>query len=662
MFTYGQNLDHLNSNDIKFYSNNVDFKTFDPTGLIQIEKTKDLIASNISGQLIRLNEASNEIDTIIYNSFPIHKLKTNSLKDRIAICGGSTFQEIDAFSLSIKSSYSNSDIYILSFSYVTNKKTIALGTNESGLIFIDNNNHSKIIKKIEDVKDRIWCVEYDSINQIVVAGTSEGKILIVDINKNYLTKIIDAHESDVTGIFVLGNSEKFVSCDNSSIKVWDILSGALLQTIFSDSLGKVISILYDSKNDILIAYGFENTLKAWSLKENQLLFDYKPIVEITDIDQPDSLINTINTNMATGYIDKVSLSKQMKVKFVEDILPSCIAANNCNLFGVIDKFKNIGIYDITNGELIKELDIKSTERSYISNACDLNSSCSSFLFGDIRGGIYEWNLYKKQTNKLFDNCIAVIGGERITTLSYFYDGLIFYGGGSRFRIGATSTPNLETSKLMKTKQLVKKVDRYFNLLELQNLDTTISCMATCSEKGMLVAGTSSGTVRIYDIYTSKILKEVNYARGIWDIGVSMNNRYLCIGYGEESIEVLDIEDEYSIVFNKSDIGSPVIRILFNNNYESFVVISKKATFLLNLTTLKLSKLLESPSNYTISAAAMHADDLLLGYEKTLSDNNYAELNLNNENSQSFLSAFIDIERKLVTLINENGIISTLGYK
>ena len=94
----------------------------------------------------------------------------------------------------------------------------------------------------------------------IVSGSLDGTIKIWDLQTGQLLQTLEGHPHAVPSVAVRGG--KIVSGANSIIKIWDLQTGQLLQTL-EGHIHRVTSLAM-GEGKIVVAGTLNNTIKVWS--------------------------------------------------------------------------------------------------------------------------------------------------------------------------------------------------------------------------------------------------------------------------------------------------------------------------------------------------------------------------------------------------------------
>ena len=279
-----------------------------------------------------LNEKKNEIfENLIINNLNNHFILNNSK--------------------SILNIYFDTWIYCMKL--LINKK-LAIGVRTS-ILFIINNENFNIDLKINNNKQRLYCIEQIK-NGNIILSFSNGDIRIIKISNNsyeIIQDIYNAHNYQrIYNIIELKNNINefnFISCsEDKSIKLWSIRNNNnIYEEIFQIKEEEEIFNIKEIKNNIIIydIYKLEK-IKFYDIQEK------KEIKQINNLKLSDWWNNFIIIN------NKVIICGNEKIYFI----------------------------DINTYLIIKEINYNCI----ICSGVKINEN--SFIIGDYKGNLVEFNI------------------------------------------------------------------------------------------------------------------------------------------------------------------------------------------------------------------------------------------------------------------------------
>jgi len=245
------------------------------------------------------------------------------------------------------------DTWIYCMKLLINKK-LAIGVRTS-ILFIINNENFNIDLKINNNKQRLYCIEQIK-NGNIILSFSNGDIRIIKISNNsyeIIQDIYNAHNYQrIYNIIELKNNINefnFISCsEDKSIKLWSIRNNNnIYEEIFQIKEEEEIFNIKEIKNNIIIydIYKLEK-IKFYDIQEK------KEIKQINNLKLSDWWNNFIIIN------NKVIICGNEKIYFI----------------------------DINTYLIIKEINYNCI----ICSGVKINEN--SFIIGDYKGNLVEFNI------------------------------------------------------------------------------------------------------------------------------------------------------------------------------------------------------------------------------------------------------------------------------
>lgn len=127
-------------------------------------------------------------------------------------------------------------------------------------------------------------VAITSDSQKIVTGSDDKKIIIWRINGK-LIQILNEHNSEtfvnykdhsgkVTAVVITPDDERIISASlDSTIKIWDLKSCLLLQTIY-DFNSPICALVITTDGKQIICSSYDKTIKVWDLTEDKIVQDF----------------------------------------------------------------------------------------------------------------------------------------------------------------------------------------------------------------------------------------------------------------------------------------------------------------------------------------------------------------------------------------------------
>ncbi|MGK7918660.1 MAG: protein kinase [Trichodesmium sp.] len=178
--------------------------------------------------------------------------------------------------------YSHRDGAIFSVAISPDGETIASGGADHK-IKIWNQRNGELLYRLQEHRDRVFCVTYSNINKTLIAGenypqnqifassSADGSIKIWQVGCCESLKTLKGHSGAVYSVAFSANGQILVSGGaDKTIKLWDVFTGELLNS-FKGHTRDVLSVAISPDNQILASGSMDGTVKLWNLLTGELL-------------------------------------------------------------------------------------------------------------------------------------------------------------------------------------------------------------------------------------------------------------------------------------------------------------------------------------------------------------------------------------------------------
>jgi len=136
----------------------------------------------------------------------------------------------------------------------------------------DNNTHDGFLG--------IWSVRFSGDGKRLVAGATEGRIIVYDIESRTILHSFDGHNADVNAVCFADSSSPHIvysGSDDNILKVWDTRSMGGDREVGA-FVGHIEGLTYiDSKGDgrYILSNGKDQSMKLWDLRMIMSRHDFK---------------------------------------------------------------------------------------------------------------------------------------------------------------------------------------------------------------------------------------------------------------------------------------------------------------------------------------------------------------------------------------------------
>jgi len=585
-------------------------------GIIKMPNSSNFVFANGYGELISYNKDLNTYKIINqYNDY-IHDIKLLDGTKSFVSIGGHTIKEINQETFYEEKVYIDTTMYFLSFCWIKEKQLYVLGTDNNGIVIFDVSNKMKIIKNIKN-EERVWAIDYDTVNRVIIAGLSNGDILLINPYDKYSTIKIKGHESDITCVKAIPNN-KYITLDATEVKIWNV-DGSLFKN-FTDTICEGFqSFVLNNDSESVIIVGFVNTIMIWNFLDNKLLYsNVLPNENNISIKTSKITYKPENQCIKNGYIKAVCLTNGNENTILSGINPIRITSvNKCNNIGVLDDNNNISVCEVQTGNIIKKAKRPKKYELFYTSALSLSNDCNLLYFGDSVGRLFVWDIGKNKDPE----SILLLGkldkngkvASAYRDYSTKFNGLLFYASeisvgyiDQRIRIN-----NKDISK--KEKVFFKKMKR--NFLEFKNFSIAlINSIDINKEHSFVAVGTNEGILRVFYLYeNSNMIKESKYDYAITNVRFSNNNKYLSICLRNGEIRILECLNNFKEIRKLNTQSYYDNKLLFTNKDDTLIIFNNNEIKLIDFRNGKEIKKFVSPENYVISDVNYYNNNLLVAF-------------------------------------------------
>jgi WD40 repeat protein len=309
-----------------------------------ISKIKKFDLRYLRDELIRLIHEEQETKS---------KIETESLLKNLKVIIDLAQNEIEKYQNELKM---NKIVKFEPINFVDDIDLFGNFSIKQNEIDISTENLSLIcVKTLNDVSSDInLSIELIDDNRVAV-GTKSGIIKVWNINSAELIQTLskDGHQSSITCIKWLNKSNILASgSEDQTIKVWDLNTGQLIKTLIEHS-GKIMNLCFSEL--YLISGSCDNTIKLWDIKQ----FNH-----LNTLNEHNGCVNDVkclNNLLISGSSDKtvkiwcINYLKLIKTLHghLEGVIQISLIPNKNDLMISYSTDSMLKIWDIGKGECIK---------------------------------------------------------------------------------------------------------------------------------------------------------------------------------------------------------------------------------------------------------------------------------------------------------------------
>lgn len=229
----------------------------------------------------------------------------------------------------------------------------------------------KLVRTIEGHEGIIFSIAFDPAGQTLASGSDDGKVKLWDVTSGELLRTLDGHEGAIYSVAFDPMGRTLASGgDDSSVRLWDTASGKLLRTLdalkeyFTEAIystGAVYSVAFDPAGRTLASAG-SNIVRLWDTISGKLLNTLKDETSYT----VESLaFDPTGRTLASGCTASVNSVKLWKV--ASGKLLSTLEGHNRDVYGVAfdptgqmlasgSSDKTVKLCDTASGKLLRTLE------------------------------------------------------------------------------------------------------------------------------------------------------------------------------------------------------------------------------------------------------------------------------------------------------------------
>lgn len=603
-------------------------------------KTLIFLIFNLLTLTFSVNSQSQEIVFPIKHSGTLTSLKYSPSRQYIATASNDfTIKLWKTDGISLIRTFSGHKASVTCMDFSKNEKYIVSGGNDSTIIIWDINT-GKIVNETIRIKDKITSVCFNPDSKSVYVGTNRGKLLGINIssgktekeltyeslkithlsffknNHNLLvslSKQSDNQEINSIGSFILvdlnfsnkpfvisnykenvsqfcfnaDSSKIFTAADNGMVRVWNATS--YIEEISLKNINLTPGFLFISANSKMIGVLGQksNTINIWRIS-GEKLFDF-------NIDKGKVIFGEFNSDFTNIHI--------------------------CSDLG---KFS---VYDLNAREQEKIGIFLQTESTVSSMA--LSSTSAKIAIGFKNGIIQIFDLVHSQSIKVFypktTQILSMSFSKDDKKLIVSKDQSVIYDDNSPYpTVGESNISVIETTSITSCQNIVLKND-YSTVL--------------CTNGNNILAGLNNGTIKIYDINTTKELNTIQaHDYDILDMSLSSDGKNIITSSMDATIKIFKIESTKLTLLNSIPFNSEVNNVKCFSNKTLIASEKKSGIYILPKATLQNSISLKF-SNDIQDMDASEKDSLIF-------------ISLHSEKTECI--AISSVNGKEIWRLNENG--------
>ena len=340
-----------------------------------------------------------------------------------------------------------------------------------------------------------WCINEATSS---LSATADVFVLAVQYNPYQYLRCINTlsfyseRKHDTTAVIITPNGEKLISSHClDSVKIWDLKTGKLLDTLEADY--SVLCITITNDGNYVIASGWNNTIKMWDLTTRQLIKSFEgdhDLVGLVAI-SPDTnkLISGEVNNIKIWDLNIGGLLKSMEINLSPNLNSiwnhsywwykcNLIIPNSLNLISANHIIKK---YDLETGKLLAILGITLNNTSAIA----ITPSSDKIISND-GNKINVWSVETKISKPLL-----TLNGNipHIYALAITPDGQKLVSGGGD-ELYSTSSEFIIEIWDINTGDLLHSIHDYL---------ASVHALAVTPDGTKIISGHGDGTIKVWGI-------------------------------------------------------------------------------------------------------------------------------------------------------------------
>ena len=331
--------------------------TTSPKKPIVIKSVKDgnMVYGQADNMLVYLGtaEVDSKVKVVLYNIK--EPKKTTSATVLTAKSGQWTVSGKDFDIKSLKNGTIVSKIIQIDKAGNSSKELVLKTIKEKNPIFpktvelIDSKDYMSVAT-LKDIDDKVKALAVS--DKYIIAGSLE---FIYYFGKKYgkLQKKVEIKDRWIEGLLIVNNT-LIVALDDGRVEIRDLNSGKLQKKFIAHKM-PVLSLAYDSKNNILITTSASGDIKIWDFKTLKLLYNlHQHQWDVLSVVVDDGLLYSSSDDYSIKIWDIKSGKLIKNLKSAQNGTINSLAIYQNYLISASDD-KTIDIRDKKTGELIKVL-------------------------------------------------------------------------------------------------------------------------------------------------------------------------------------------------------------------------------------------------------------------------------------------------------------------
>ncbi|MDQ3394055.1 MAG: WD40 repeat domain-containing protein [Bacteroidota bacterium] len=150
-------------------------------------------------------------------------------------------------------------------------KKIYIGTGEGELIVVSKDEIT-IEYRFRHSQESLRCFAVDPLNRLLIAGYSDNKIRVFDLDDYSLKQEISAHTNSIFSLCFSPDYKYLLSAGRDAhLKIWDANNGFALHESIVAHMYTINHIVYSPDGNLFATCSMDKSIKIWDAKAFKLL-------------------------------------------------------------------------------------------------------------------------------------------------------------------------------------------------------------------------------------------------------------------------------------------------------------------------------------------------------------------------------------------------------
>lgn len=437
-------------------------------------------------------------------------------------------------------------------------------------------SYSKMIF-YKELSDFILSISISHDDMIFITGSMDSNIRIWDLKSGKLLQTLIGHKNGIYKINISEDRKRIVSISyDYMIKVWDLKSG---KTIYTFRDYRIKSPIF-SKNGREIIYCFNDTINIWDIKSKKIVKTstiYSGLNSLLLSDDKEKIISSSkdgklqiwsSTDIKLLYVlnNNTSIDKNVFNKI------NLVLATNQMTIVTGSESGEIRIWDLNNLKSVHT--VIGHPNSRITNIAISKNSKRIFSASE-DGTIKIWNVKSGALLETLRVSLTGINGMAISN-----DGRTLI---------SVENNSIKIWDISKNKSTFDKME-HLDISKIDSLDS-VSCIKILENKKMIISGASDNKIKIWDFKSQKLTKTLEGHIGrVSSINIFNNGKSIISSSWDKTIKVWDMKNGKVLKNLRGHTGLINCSVISQN--EKFII-SGGDDGIINVWDIKNNKILQT---------------------------------------------------------------------